>query len=80
MALTQLTSEEKDELICLNTECIMSLVNKEFLMKQALKTTIKRMSSLIQIKGIEAETHQCEKYTNLAIYLSGDKIKTAVIE
>jgi len=80
MTLTQLISEEKNELICLNTECIMSLVNKEFLMKQALKTTIKRMSSLIQIKGIEAETHQCEKYTNLAIYLSGDKIKTAVIE
>jgi hypothetical protein len=29
-ALTQLTSEEKNELICLNTECIMSLVNREF--------------------------------------------------
>jgi len=78
--LTQLTSEEKNELICLNTECIMSLVNREFLMKQALKTIIKWMLLLIQIKGIEAETHQCEKYTNLAIYLSGDKIRTIIIE
>jgi hypothetical protein len=34
----------------------------------------------IQIKGIEAETHQCEKYVNLAIYLSDDKIRTVVIE
>jgi len=79
-ALTQLTSKEKDELICLNTECIMSLVNKEFLMKQALKTTIKWMPSPIQVKGIGAEIHQCEKYANLAIYLSGDKTRTAVIE
>jgi len=79
-ALTQLTSEEKDELICLNTECTMSLVNREFLMKQALKTTIKRMPSPIQVKGIGAGTHQCEKYADLAIYLPGDKTRTAVIE
>jgi hypothetical protein len=38
------------------------------------------MFSQIQIKGIEAETHQCEKYADLAIYLSGDKIRTIVIE
>ncbi len=79
-ALTQLISKEKNELICLNTECIMSLVNREFLMKQALKTIIKWMFSQIQIKGIEAETHQCEKYADLAIYLSGDKIRIIVIE
>jgi len=58
----------------------MSLVNKEFLMKQALKTIIKQMLSLIQIKGIKTETHQCEKYTNLVIYLSDDKIRTIIIE
>jgi len=80
MALIQLTSEEKNEFICLNTECIMSLVNREFLMKQALKTIIKWMSSSIQIKGIGAETHQCEKYANLVIYLSDDKTRTVVIE
>jgi len=79
-ALTRLTSEEKDEPICLNTECTMSLVNKEFLMKQALKTTIKQMSSPIQVKGIGVKTHQCEKYMNLAIYLSGNKTRTTVIE
>jgi len=58
----------------------MSLVNKEFLIKQALKTTIKQMFSSIQIKGIEAETHQCEKYTDLVIYLSGNKIRTIIIK
>jgi len=79
-ALTQLTSEEKNELICLNTECTMSLVNREFLMKQALKTTIKWMPLSIHVKGIEAGTHQCEEYANLVIYLSGNKIRTAVIE
>jgi len=79
-ALTQLTSEEKDEPICLNTECTMSLVNREFLMKQALKTTIKRMLSSIQVKGIKVRTHQCEEYMNLAIYLSDNKTRTAVIE
>jgi len=79
-ALTRLTSKGKNEPICLNTECIMSLVNREFLMKQALKTTIKRMPSPIQVKGIETETHQCKEYADLAIYLSGDKIRTTVIE
>jgi len=34
----------------------------------------------IQIKGIEVETHQCEKYVNLAIYLSDNKIRIIVIE
>jgi len=80
MALTQLISEKKNELICLNTECIMSLVNREFLMKQALKTIIKQMFLLIQIKGIKVKTYQCEKYTNLVIYLSGNKIRTVIIE
>ncbi len=79
-ALTRLISEEKDELICLNTECIMSLVNREFLMKQALKTIIKWMFLSIQVKDIEAETHQCEEYTDLVIYLSDDKTRTTVIE
>ena len=58
----------------------MSLVNREFLMKQALKTTIKRMLSSIQVKGIKVRTHQCEEYMNLAIYLSDNKTRTAVIE
>jgi len=58
----------------------MSLVNREFLMKQALKTIIKQMSSLIQIKDIKTEIHQCEKYANLVIYLSDDKTRTIVIE
>jgi len=34
----------------------------------------------IHVKGIEAGTHQCEEYANLVIYLSGNKIRTAVIE
>jgi len=58
----------------------MSLVNKEFLMKQALKITIKQMLLSIQIKDIEVKTHQCEKYTNLVIYLSDNKIRTVIIE
>jgi len=38
------------------------------------------MLSPIQVKGIGAKTHQCEKYADLAIYLSGDKTRTTVIE
>jgi len=38
------------------------------------------MPLLIQVKGIKAKTHQCEKYADLAIYLSGNKTRTAVIE
>ncbi len=34
----------------------------------------------IQIKDIEVKTHQCEKYTNLVIYLSDNKIRTVIIE
>jgi len=34
----------------------------------------------IQIKDIGVRTYQCEKYANLAIYLSGDKIRTVIIE
>jgi len=38
------------------------------------------MFSPIQIKDIEVRTHQCEKYMNLVIYLSDDKIRTVIIE
>jgi len=38
------------------------------------------MFSSIQIKDIEAETHQCEKYVNLVIYLSDDKTRIIIIE
>ena len=38
------------------------------------------MSLSIQIKDIEIRTHQCEKYVNLAIYLSDDKTRIIIIE
>ncbi len=34
----------------------------------------------IQIKDIEIRTHQCEKYVNLAIYLSDNKTRIIIIE
>ena len=38
------------------------------------------MPSPIQVKGIGVSIHQCEEYADLVIYLSGDKIRTTVIE
>jgi len=79
-AMAHLTKEGKDEPICLDTSCTMSLVDKDFLMEQALNTTVRQMASPIQVRGIGAGTHQYGEHADLIVYLPGDKARTAVIQ
>ncbi len=78
-ALAKLTLTIKEELICLNTGCIMSLINRSFLKKQISDILIKWTSSLIVIQELRTETHCCDKYIILIIYLPDNNDQLAVI-
>lgn len=65
-----LTHSGDNNLICLDTECIMTLVNWQFLKEQAFNTVIQWMLSLITICELGSNTHESDKYTVIDLYLS----------
>ena len=53
----QLSFTAKNQSICLNTDCIMTLIDWEFLKKQTSHTMISYMSSLISVQEWKATVH-----------------------
>ncbi len=67
--LAKLMFTVKEESICLNIDCIMSLINRSFLKKQISDILIKWISLLIMIQELRTETYYCDEYIILTIYL-----------
>ena len=65
--------------LCFDTRCIMSLIDRAFLREVYPDAEIKRMSTLMTVKGIGSRKHNASEYVKLKMYLS-DKNGTAVIE
>ena len=55
---------------CLNTECIMFLVDKQFLCQHLLNLSIQQSVIKITVWDIDNKTHKCQKYVHLNLYLS----------
>ncbi len=77
--LAKLIFTAKEELICLNIDCIISLIDRSFLKKQILDILIKWISLLIVIWELRTEIHHCNKYIILIIYLPDNNDWLAVI-
>jgi len=77
--LAKLMFTVKEKSICLNTGCIMSLINRSFLKKQISDILIKWISLLIVIQELRTETHYCDEYTVLTIYLPDNNDQLTVI-
>ena len=58
--------------MCLDTGCIMSLINRQFLKSQSTGTLVEKISTLIKVKGIGSIIHQSDEYALLDVYLPGD--------
>ena len=74
----QLLTDALNQLICLNTECIMTLIDQKFLMKQASHMKIHLMTSFISVQELEVMIHQSAQYTKIDIFLPERDDCTAV--
>jgi len=65
--------------ICLNTGYSVSLIDRQFLLRNLPKVQIHKMATLINVRGIGANKHQTNEYVILLIYLPSRCAKEEVI-
>lgn len=76
----KLSNNVFNESICLNTECIITLIDRNFLKSQTLIIKIECLSFSINVQKLESNTHQFSEYINLIIYLLDMNRHITVIE
>ena len=64
-----LAKQNKLQSVCINSECMMFLINRKFLKTNAFNAEIQKMNSLMTIKRIDTVTHQTDEYVNIDFYL-----------
>ena len=52
----------------------MSIIDREFLLKQAPEIMIRRMASPIMVRGVGQGMHNCNEFAQLDLYLQGNPI------
>ena len=68
------------KMTCLNTKCIMLLIDKKFLHKHLLNIVIQKTANTITACEINSWMHKCQKYVYLNLYLSNIlNRKTAIV-
>jgi hypothetical protein len=65
----RLESEGKDELVCVDTGCGMSLVDEDWLEKRFPGATILNRASAVKVRGLGKEEHLTNKYLVLQLFL-----------
>ena len=73
------STEDSFKSVCLDTECIMSLINRVFLQKHLSEIIVIKTASKITMCGIGSQMHKCQKYIYLNIYLSNKLNEKAVV-
>lgn len=76
---TQLSLNVTKQSIYLNTDCIMILIDKQFLMKQTSHTVTHYMLLSILVWELNVIIHNSNQYTKINIYLTDIDSHTAVI-
>ena len=74
-----LFSATTDQFICLNTDCIMILIDRQFLKKQNFDIMICQMSSFIPVWELSTTIHNFDQYAKINIYFINMNRCTAVI-
>ena len=79
MTNTQLLFSIIKQSICLDIDCIIILINKQFLLKQTFYTVTHHMSSFILVWKLNIIIHNSDQYIKIDIYLINVDDHTAVI-
>ena len=69
MINTFLSKNKLLERVCINSECIMTLINKDFLFYHCSNTITKPMDILVQVSRIGNMKYISDKYVMLDIYI-----------
>ena len=75
----RVSTEDSFKSICLDTKCIMSLINRVFLQKHLSEIIVMKTASKITVHKIGSWTHECQKYVCLSIYLSNKLNEKAAV-
>ena len=68
--------------ICTDTDCMMFLINRKFLLLNVFNILIKSMSFLIRVSELKSKIHSCSDFILLDLYLDSkidSQVKTAYI-
>ena len=65
----QFSIEDFIKSACLNTGCIMSLIDHQFLQRNLSDLLIQKSMTKVTVWGIGNKTHECQKYVQLNLYL-----------
>ena len=65
--------------ICLNISCTVSLIDWGFLKEHASDVSVRKMTSLMKVWGLEFSSHAAKDYVELNLYFSDNHSRTAVI-
>ena len=65
--------------VCLNIDCIMSIINRKFLLKQLSNCKIHTVSFSIIVRDIEAIQHFFSNYTILKLWISDQGFNDSII-
>ena len=60
---------------CLDTSCSVTLVDKNWLLRQLSDQKIKEMSTPLKVRGIEASKHESAQFAELSLFLPGEDDK-----
>ena len=60
---------------CLDTGCGMTLVNKDWLLRQLSNQKIKEMSTSLKVKRIETSKHKSAQFAEVSLFLPGESNK-----
>ena len=70
-AVVKLSHDAIAELVCWDTGCSVTLIDRAFLKEQLPKHTILRKDSPLVVRGIGSSHHSTTEYVNLDIYVPG---------
>ena len=72
-AQTSLTSLGKTETICLDTGCTMTLIDKEFLLRQDPNIDIHKRQTETTVRGFGSSRYQVSEYVTVPLYFIAKK-------
>ena len=66
-------------IVCLDTGCTMTLINRDFLKEVTLNAIIKKMASIVSVRGIRPREHSLVDYATINLYFPRNECCTTAI-
>lgn len=75
----QMSRNSPLSIVCYDTGCTMSLIDKAFLYKQCPDVKVQTLSDAINVRGVGDATHQCNTFAVLDFYIPGREASSKAV-